>query len=176
MATNKMQKNNISLSLPEDNQLLTINNWIIDSAGCLQFSINETICRKWYKWHLFKVTPYPCVCTQRDKYCIELELYYELQKVQYFYNKQVYLKQAIEEYKTIDKHNENAVFSWVKKYEMVGSKLFFSSTITILSNPEKNDMLTIQLNPDEFSTVIQFQDIFNTVYYSEEYQININHK
>lgn len=173
MATNKMQTNNISLSLPEDNQLLTIKNWIADSKGSLQFAIKETICKKWDKWHLFKATPYPCVCTQRDKYCIELELYYELQKVVDLYNSKNYLKQAIKEFNSIDKHDNDAIYSWVKKYEMLGSKLFFSSTITILLNPEENYKLRLQLNPNEFSTVIHFQEIFNAVYYSEEYQIQL---
>ncbi|MCO6147392.1 hypothetical protein [Flavobacterium sp. NRK1] len=174
MATKKMQKNSFSLSLPEDNKLLTIKNWIADNKGCFQFAIKETICRKWDKWHQFKATPYPCVCTQRDKYCIELELYYELQRVVEICEQGTYFEQAIEKFNSINKHDKNAVCSWVKKYKMVGRKLFFSSTITILCNAEENNKLIIQLNPDEFDAVIRFHEIFNTVYYSEEFQTNFN--
>lgn len=136
--------------------------------------ILNTNCRKWSKWFNDGEEPYPCVCPVRDEYCIELEVYYELQKVINLYNQEAYFKQAIEEFELIDKQNNTAILLWGKKHQGIGSKLFFNTTITILRSSEKNDKLIIQLNPDEFSTVIQFQEIFNTVYYSEEFQTNIN--
>ncbi|NDI98730.1 hypothetical protein GWA97_06550 [Flavobacterium sp. LaA7.5] len=131
-------------------------------------------CNKWYKWFYNEEVPYPCVCLVRDEYCIELEVYYELQKVINLYNQKAYFKQALEEFELIDKQNSTALLLWVKRHQGIGSKLFFNTTITISRSSEKNDKLIIQLNPDEFSTVIQFQQVFNTVYYSEEFQTNIN--
>lgn len=136
--------------------------------------LSHSPCKKWQKVFNGGAAPYPCVCPIRDRFCIKLELYYELQQVVVLYNKQIYFKHALEEFESIDKENNNALISWIKNHEDIGSKLFFTSAITILSNPQNNDKLIVQLNPDEFSTVIQFQEIFNTVYYSEEYQISTN--
>jgi hypothetical protein len=135
--------------------------------------IEKSKCTKWHKWFNDGEVPYPCVCIIRKEECIELELYYELQKVINIYNQKAYFKQALDDYSMCG-NEQDKLISWAKNYEALGSKLFFSQTITILSDPAKNNKLTIQLNPDEFSTVIQFQEIFNTVYYSEEFQTNIN--
>ncbi|KAF2518824.1 hypothetical protein E0W68_06080 [Flavobacterium salilacus subsp. salilacus] len=129
----------------------------------LREAINKTPCKKWGKWFNDAEEPYPCVCSVRDEYCIELELYHELQKVINLYNQEAYFKQALEEFELIDKQSSTALLSWIKRYQGIGSKLFFNTTITISRSSEKNDKLIIQLNPDEFSTVIQFQEIFTTV-------------
>lgn len=136
--------------------------------------IEKSKCFKWHKWFNDGETPYPCACPIREKYCIDLEFYYELQKMISLHNQEAYFKQAIEEFGLIDKQNSTAVKLWVNSYQEIGSNLFFNPTITILCDLENNDKLTIQLNPAEFNTVIQFQELFNTLYYSEEFQTNIN--
>jgi len=142
----------------------------------LSKAIQKTPCKKWHKWFYRGEVPYPCACPVRDEDCIELELYYELKKIINLYNQEAYFKQAIEEFRLINKQNNTAILSWIKRYQVTGSKLLFSPTISILRNPENNDKLIIELNPDEFNTVIQFQELFNTVYYSKEFQTNINLK
>lgn len=136
----------------------------------LRKAINKTLCKKWGKWFYKDEQPYPCVCPVRDKECVKLETYFELQKAFNQYNQEAYFKQAIEEFELIDKQDNTALLLWVKRHQSIGSKLFFNPTITISCSSEKSDKLSIQLNPDEFRTVIQFQEVFNTVYYSENYQ------
>lgn len=163
--------------LPEFITVLSINKLLSNNNNkSLTDKALISSCKKWYKWFNDGEEPYPCVCTIRDEYCIELEVYYELQKVMNLHNQEVYFKQALEEFELIDKQNNTALLLWVKRHQGIGSKLFFNTTITIYRSSEKNDKLIIQVNPDEFSTVIQFQEIFNTVYYSEEFQTNINYK
>jgi hypothetical protein len=131
----------------------------------LSRAIEKTPCRKWYRWFNNHDVPYPCVCPIRDEDCIQLELNYELYKVAQLHKQEILFKQALDDY-SLCNNEQDRLIAWVKKYTALGSRLFFSPTISILSNPEKNDKLIIQLNPDEFSAVIQFQEIFNTVYYS----------
>jgi len=140
----------------------------------IKYLLEKSDCKKWHNWFNEKDTPYPCVCPVRGEHCIELELYYELQKVVRLYHQKAYFKQAIEEFSYVNKHDIDAILSWVEKHKLIGSQLFFNPTITIFRSTEKDDKLIVELNPDEFSTVIQFQELFNTVYYSEEYQINTN--
>lgn len=154
-----MKVNSIKHSPFEIRSLSTLQNWITEYEFQLPLLIQQSKCKKWYKLYSRREAPYPCVCPVRDEHCIELELYYELLKIQDLYNKQKYFKQAIEESNSIDKYSNEAI----------GSKLFFAPTIIILLKPQSNEKLIILLNPDEFSTVIQFQELFNTVYYSEEY-------
>ncbi len=156
------------------NTIPIIQAWLLEKKDIIPSLIKDTQCDKWTKWFNSYEQPYPCVCPVRNKECIELELYYELEKVQELYNTQSYFKEAIEEFNSMEKNNDDAVLSWIRKHRTIGCKLFFTPTISILCVPEKNEKLTIKLNPDEFRILIQFQDIFNTVYYSEEFQTNIN--
>lgn len=158
----------------KETEMLTIQTIIEFLNQNIKVKVLKSQCKKWFKYFNSGEQPYPCVCSARNKECIELQLYYELEKAQDIYNKQSYFKEAIEEFNSMEKNNDYAILSWIRKHKTMGSKLFFTPTISILCVPEKNEKLTIKLNPDEFSTVIQFQDIFNTVYYSEEFQTNIN--
>lgn len=152
------------------NSILKIKKTIAEKKGEVSDLMHNTKCNKWLKWFNTKETPYPCVCDVRDKDCIELELHYELQKAKGLYNQNSYFKNAIEEFEFIDNNNKAAVIAWVKKQEPVGSKLFFNLTISILSNPKENEKLTFQLDPSEFKYIIKFQELFGSIYYSEEYQ------
>ncbi len=174
MVIKRIKVNSIKHSPIEIRSFSTLQKWITEYELQLPLLIQQSKCKKWYKLFSRREVPYPCVCPVRDEHCIELEMYYELLKIENLHNKQKYFKQAIQEFNSINMHNRESILSWIGKYEAIGSKLFFAPTITILLKPQRNEKLIILLNPDEFQTVIQFQEIFNTVYYSEEFQTNNN--
>lgn len=145
--------------------------WLKQRESTIWETVLNTVCKKWYKWLHNSETPYPCVCPVRNKGCIQFELYYEILKVVEIHSYKLTFKKALEEY-NVCYNEKGSLFAWAKKYEVLGSKLFFTPTITILSDSKTNDKLTIQLNPNEFSTVLQFQELFNSVYYSDEFQTN----
>lgn len=137
----------------------------------LRKAIAKTPCKKWQAWFKNHEVSYPCVCPYRDENCIKLEFNYELQKVAQFRKQESLFKQAVDDY-SLCNNERDRIIAWVEKYAALGSRLLFSPTISILNNPQNNTTITIELNPDEFNTIIQFQEIFNSVYYSEEFQTN----
>lgn len=58
-----------------------IQEWLFKHEGAYKQAINLSSCRKWTKWINHNEIPYPCVCPRREKACVFIELYYELDKI-----------------------------------------------------------------------------------------------
>lgn len=70
--------------LNETGQVLSIEHiisWLGKHENYYRFSISESSCRKWSKWIETNEKPFPCVCQIREKECVFIELFYELNKI-----------------------------------------------------------------------------------------------
>ena len=142
--------------------------WLTENKLKFDICLSQTACHKWTKYYYHGEKPYPCVCPRREGNCIFIETYYELQKVLKLSQQLIYYQNAIKQY-TLIKDNSDAVLEWTKQHQQVGSKLFFKTEITILLNSDPIKKLKIQLIPDEFDAILQFQELFDASYYSETY-------
>jgi len=61
--------------------LQQIQEWLSKHEDDYKHAINISSCRKWHKMTNHKEIPYPCVCQKREKTCVFIELYYELDKI-----------------------------------------------------------------------------------------------
>lgn len=145
--------------------------WLISNKDKLDSSIRNTECYKWTKWQNDNtIHVFPCVCSSRNKECIFIETYYEVQKAYLLNQKNQQYLYAIEEYHKI-KHNKNAIFEWVKYYENLGKEVpCFNPIIRIKTQQEPYEIEEIVLPKVEFLNLLKFKEIFNQYYYSEEYE------
>lgn len=159
-----------SLAIDSVHNKHQINRWLKMYEKEFYIAIEQTECRKWSKWvrdsntHLF-----PCVCPLRVEDCIFIETYFELKLAVDLIEKDDYFKKLLKSYHLI-KHNKNAVFEWVKANEDVGSNLFFTGKVEVKLSQELYDKLVISMDVAEFENLLAFNKIFNTNYYSKEFE------
>ncbi|RZK26085.1 MAG: hypothetical protein EOO43_03800 [Flavobacterium sp.] len=147
-----------------------IKSWLTKNESNFFEAIIKSHCKKWIKWSYYDEKPFPCVCQVREEDCIFIELYYELQRVIKLHEKEIYFKKALDEY-LVANDDDSAVLAWIISHSEIGTKLFFKTTLSFLLPYKK---ITIQLDVVECCTIIQFQDLFSLVYYSEKIQKKLN--
>ncbi|MCB0745880.1 MAG: hypothetical protein KDC90_00320 [Ignavibacteriae bacterium] len=160
----------IELEVLNFKSLNHIEDWLEENKIVFQDSIQRTECYKWTRWqddnsmHVF-----PCVCSSRNKECIFIETYYEVQKAYLLIQKKQQYLYAIEEYHKI-KHNKNAIFEWVKYYENLGKEvLYFNPEIKINTQQEPYEIEEVVLSEGQCLNLLKFKEIFSEYYCSEEY-------
>ena len=144
-----------------------IKTWLLNYQNQFYLSINKTNCRKWSKWVEDKTAHIlPCCCPIREQDCIFIETYYKLQEIVEQYSKEDHFKAIVLGYKQIE-NNKIEVAKWFKKYQNIALELAFETEISIMLElkPYKNKI--IQLNENEFKSIIEFQTIFNELEFNQ---------
>ena len=152
-------------------KVISIQSFLESYRNELKLSIQNTECYKWTRWQKNNnIHVFPCVCPVRNKECIFIEIYFEVQKTYRLILKKQEYTYALEEYYKI-RHNRNAVFEWVKFYEPLGKEVeFFSPEIKVHTRVEPYKATTIYLPLEQFPNLLKFQKIFTGYYHSEEYE------
>lgn len=145
--------------------------WLVENQDDLDNSIIKTDCYKWTRKHGDNsVHVFPCVCSVRNKECIFIETYYEVQKAWNLLKKEQECINALEQFNQI-KHNRNAIFEWVRSHEGLAKPiLHFKPIVTICVSPEPYQVQHIQLPENQFKNLLKFKEIFTEYYYSSEYE------
>ncbi len=72
------------VELLNDTETLTvakIENWIFNNKEYFKKGIENSICGKWQKYANNGETPFPCCCHTKEKDCLFIELYYNLENL-----------------------------------------------------------------------------------------------
>ena len=62
-------------------RICRMNWWLLKYEDQFKQAIDETTCKKWQKWFYNEEHPFPCVCPKREKLCVFIDLYRELDRL-----------------------------------------------------------------------------------------------
>jgi hypothetical protein len=152
-----------------------IKSWLEENENLFKFSINESNCRKWSKWLNDKATfIFPCVCSVREKGCVFIETYYKLNGLERNLKFESYFEQVLSEYEMICQ-SETTLFDWMRKHKLNWESLVsLDSVIKITLTSEPYKTLDIQIDKDDFKHCFKFKELYEEIYYSNNYQKYIN--
>lgn len=150
---------------------MMVRKFLLENKSRFDNYIKNTECHKWTKWQRDNsINIFPCVCPIRNKECIFIEIYYEVQKVCNLIQKEQEFLDALKQYYKI-KHNKKAIFEWIKCYELLGNELLhFNPIIKIKIKQEPYEVKNIVLPESELHNLLKFKNIFTEYYYSNEYE------
>ena len=148
-------------------EIKQITTWLAEYENYFYFLISESNCGKWSKWLEDKTSHIlPCCCPKREKDCIFIEIYYQLDRVIQLHQKEEYFKILVQEYKQIASDNV-ATSELLKKHKKLASEIAFDTEISIMLELEPYKTSKIKLNENEFKNIIEFQNIFNELEYNQ---------
>jgi len=123
--------------------------------------IEVTTCAKWKRWaRINSEQILPCVCSEREKECASVELYYRIWSVGQMLNNEQNCIEAILDYDEI-KAGKGAADLWLKRYRSVFDDLVLLEekfSVTYKKHPEEG--IEVLLPKDEIKHLIYFKELY----------------
>ncbi|MBK0369813.1 hypothetical protein [Flavobacterium agrisoli] len=142
-----------------------IQGWLYKHKKDFENAIRTTSCEKWRSWAEYNIFPLPCLCYERDKNCLFIEIYKKLLDVLKVHKEELKYNYIVGQYKRVI-GDEKRVIEWLKRYEATfNDDISFDGKVTVPLVRSINKNLILHIDKMQFINVLEFIEIFETNYY-----------
>ena len=116
-------------------RICRMNWWLLKYEDEFKNAIDETTCKKWQRWFYNDEHPYPCVCPKREKLCVFIDLYRELDRLTQVQRLENFFEDSFQRFELI-KDSTDLIRGWMSEIRPVISSIYLLL--------DKNDNLKIR--------------------------------
>ena len=144
-------------------RICRMNWWLLKYEDEFKNAIDETTCKKWQRWFYNDEHPYPCVCPKREKLCVFIDLYRELDRLTQVQRLENFFEDSFQRFELI-KDSTDLIRGWMSEIRPVISSIYLLL--------DKNDnlkirfynsdpVLEVNINKIDYKYTLLCLDIFN---------------
>ena len=147
-----------------------VKSWLVGNEEYLKYLINNTSCCKWKNWINDRDSfVFSCCSNQKEINCQLIEVFYVINKIVIMFNRQNVLAEAIAEYQKIEKDNHSKTYVWAQKNNTLIEFIGLNPEVNVKT--ESGLDLYLELDPSDFSVLVEFNKILTSILETEEFQI-----
>ena len=144
-------------------RICRMNWWLLKYEDQFRQAIDETTCKKWQKWFYNEEHPFPCVCTKREKLCVFIDLYRELDRLTQVQRMEHFFEDYFQRFQLI-KDSSDLLRNWMSEIRPTISSIYLLL--------DKNDnlkirfynsdpILEVNINKNDYKYTLLCLDAFN---------------
>ena len=104
-------------------RICRMNWWLLKYEDEFKAAINETSCKKWQRWFYNDEHPFPCVCPKREKLCVFIDLYRELDRLTQVQRLEKFFEDSFHRFELI-KDSTDLLKSWMNEIRPTISSIY----------------------------------------------------
>ena len=104
-------------------RICRMNWWLLKYEDQFRQAIDETTCKKWQKWFYNEEHPFPCVCTKREKLCVFIDLYRELDRLTQVQRMEHFFEDYFQRFQLI-KDSSDLLRNWMSEIRPTISSIY----------------------------------------------------
>ncbi len=143
-------------------RICRMNWWLLKYENEFKQAINETKCLKWRKWFYNEEHVYPCVCSNREKLCMFIDLYRELDRLTQVQRLENYFEESFQRFQSI-KDSAESIKNWMRDIRPTISSIYLlldqQNHLKVRYN--SNPILEVDINKNDYKYTLLCLDIFN---------------
>ena len=104
-------------------RICRMNWWLLKYEDQFRQAIDETTCKKWQRWFYNEEHPFPCVCPRREKLCVFIDLYRELDRLTQVQRMEQFFEDYFQRFQLI-KDSSDLLRNWMSEIRPTISSIY----------------------------------------------------